>query len=326
MKKFDIFKILRIVFDFLSLILGFILSYWFRFYGGVIPIFHFPIPDFRHYFYAFTIVFFIALFVFYFTDLWKVEEKGFSFLDEVFEVLRALIILGIITTGISFFYRKILYARLVVIFFFLFTFILMLFFRGIIRILKKEFLKKGKGILRVLLIGEGEIGEWIERKIEEDKTLGYRIESNLSSEDFLKMDFKEFFYDLILIALPLEKQYLLKDIIKKCENFEIPIRIVPDIYQLMIGGAGIYNLAGMPILAIKEPRLTRFQAFLKRAFDLFFSLFIIILTLPIMAIIAILIKIQDKGPVFYLQERVGQDGKIFKLIKFRTMKVGADKE
>ncbi|MEO0253758.1 MAG: sugar transferase, partial [candidate division WOR-3 bacterium] len=114
--------------------------------------------------------------------------------------------------------------------------------------------------------------------------------------------------------------------IKKCENFEIPIRIVPDIYQLMIGGAGIYNLAGMPILAIKEPRLTRFQAFLKRAFDLFFSLFIIILTLPIMAIIAILIKIQDKGPVFYLQERVGQDGKIFKLIKFRTMKVGADKE
>jgi len=326
MKIFDIFKILRIVFDFLSLILGFILSYWFRFYGGVIPIFHFPIPDFRHYFYAFTIVFFIALFVFYFTDLWKVEEKGFSFLDEVFEVLRALIILGIITTGISFFYRKILYARLVVIFFFLFTFILMLFFRGIIRILKKEFLKKGKGILRVLLIGEGEIGEWIERKIEEDKTLGYRIESNLSSEDFLKMDFKEFFYDLILIALPLEKQYLLKDIIKKCENFEIPIRIVPDIYQLMIGGAGIYNLAGMPILAIKEPRLTRFQAFLKRAFDLFFSLFIIILTLPIMAIIAILIKIQDKGPVFYLQERVGQVGKIFKLIKFRTMKVGADKE
>jgi len=130
----------------------------------------------------------------------------------------------------------------------------------------------------------------------------------------------------VLIALPLEKQIFLKDIIKKCENFEIPIRIVPDVYDLMISGAGVYQIGGMPLFSIKESRLNFFQGLLKRIFDIFFSLFVIILTLPIMFIIAILIKIQDKGPIFYLQERVGQDGKKFKLIKFRTMIVGADKE
>ena len=75
-------------------------------------------------------------------------------------------------------------------------------------------------------------------------------------------------YDLILIALPLEKQNFLKDIIKKCENFEIPIRIVPDVYDLMISGAGVYQIGGMPLFSVKESRINFFQRFLKRIFDI----------------------------------------------------------
>ncbi len=326
MRKLIILKVSKIKTDILSLILGFILAYWFRFHANVIPVFHFPIPDFQKYFYAFLIVFFIALFVFYFMNLWKIEERGLSFLDEVFEILKALIVLAIITTALSFFYRKILYSRLVVGFFFVFTFILMCFFRGIIRVIKRELVKKGRGLQKILLIGEGEIGEWIRERIEKDRFLGYIIDKVLDAERFLKENLQTISPDFILIALPLEKQHILKEIIKKCEKFEIPVRIVPDIYRLMTSGAGVYQIAGMPLVAIKEPRLTLFQTFLKRAFDITFSLIVIIFILPFMGIIALIIKIQDKGPVFYLQERVGQDGKIFKLIKFRTMIVGADKE
>lgn len=326
MKNIRFFKTLRIITDIISLIAGFILAYWFRFYTGVIPVFHFPIPNFSHYLYAFTIIFIIALFLFYFMNVWKIEERGFYFLDELFEIIKGIIVLAIITTALSFFYRKILYSRLVVGFFFIFTFILMILFRGIIRIIKREMVKRGKGIQKILLVGEGEIGSWIKERIEKDKFLGYIIENKLDAENFLNSNFKNLYADFILIALPLEKQFLLKEIIKKCENLEIPIRVVPDIYQLMTSGAGVYQIAGMPLVAIKESRLTPLQAFLKRSFDIVFSLFTIILTLPIMGIIAIIIKLQDKGPVFYLQERVGQDGKLFKLIKFRTMVVGADKE
>jgi len=321
-----VFSIIRIVCDLISLIIGFIFAYYFRFHSGIIRIFYFPIPEFKHYLYAFSIVFFIAIFIFYFRNLWKIEERGLSFLDEIFEVFISLLTLGIITTGLSFFYRKILYSRLVVIFFFLFSFIFMVILRGIIRIIRKEFIKRGWGVENVLLIGEGEIGNWIKEKIENDKFLGYSLKGIFKPEEFLNKEIKDKKYDLILIALPLEKQQFLKDIIKKCEDFEIPIRIVPDVYDLMISGAGIYQIGGMPVFSVKESRLNFFQSFLKRIFDIFFSLFVIILTSPIMLIIAILIKIQDKGPVFYLQERIGQDGKRFKLIKFRTMIIGADKE
>ncbi len=326
MKKLICFKISTIIADILSLLMGFIFAYWFRFYSNIIPIFYFPIPDFKNYFYAFLIVFIMAFFVFYFLELWKVYEKGFSFLDEVFLILKALILLSIIATTISFFYRKIFYSRLVVIFFFLFTFVLMGCFRGIIRIIKREFVKRGKGVQRILLVGEGEISEWIKEKIEENKYIGYVIERALNLKEFFEEGIKKIPIDFILVALPLEKQHFLKDIIKKCEDVELPLRIVPDIYQLMVSGAGVYQLFGMPLFTIKELRLTRFQAFLKRLFDIFFSLFAIILTLPIMVIVALLIKFYDKGPVFYFQERIGQDGKMFRLIKFRTMKVGADKE
>lgn len=326
MRRILVFKISRIMIDIVSLVLGFILSYWFRFYGSVIPVFHFPIPNFKHYFYAFLIIFFLALFVFYFMNLWKIEERGLSFLDEIFEILKALIVLAIITTTISFFYRKILYSRLVVGFFFVFTFFLMLIFRGTIRIIKRELVKRGRGVQKILLVGEGEIGEWIKERIENDRFLGYAIEGVLNAEEFLDKELSDVSTDFILVALPLEKQHLLKNIVKKCENLEVPVRIVPDIYQLMTSGAGVYHIAGMPLVAIKEPRLTLFQSFLKRAFDIVFSIIVIIFILPFMGIIALIIKLQDRGPIFYLQERVGQDGKVFKLIKFRTMIVGADKE
>lgn len=86
------------------------------------------------------------------------------------------------------------------------------------------------------------------------------------------------------------------------------------------------ELDGLPIVSLQSSPLYGWNSVFKRAFDLGFGSLILVMVSPLMALIALLIKLTSKGPVLYRQERVGMDGHTFEMLKFRTMKEDAESE
>ena len=116
------------------------------------------------------------------------------------------------------------------------------------------------------------------------------------------------------------------DILKYCYENKIRTYIVPKISDIILRGSKEITLFDTPLLLVKGKGLTLFQEVIKRIMDVVLCLIALIVTSPIMLIIAIAIKLEDHGPVFYTQERVTKDEKRFDIIKFRSMIVNAEKD
>ena len=130
-----------------------------------------------------------------------------------------------------------------------------------------------------------------------------------------------------IIALPAARLSDVQRISPALEKLCVPTRVVIDlgdgvgIRDRLIDLGGIHMLDLRPTLAETGPYL-----FQKRAFDLAFSVVILLLTLPLFLLIAVAVKITSRGPVFFSQERVGLNGRVFRMLKFRTMRVGSREE
>lgn len=129
----------------------------------------------------------------------------------------------------------------------------------------------------------------------------------------------------VLIALEKEDHDLLVDVISKLENKGIGLKIVPDLYDILSGQARTSQLYGIPLIDIMPELMPEWEKRLKRAMDIVVSLLILIVSLPLGIFIPIAIKIDSSGPVFFRQERIGMNGKIFKIVKFRSMFKDAEK-
>ncbi|NCS81785.1 MAG: sugar transferase, partial [Ignavibacteria bacterium] len=129
----------------------------------------------------------------------------------------------------------------------------------------------------------------------------------------------------IIIVLMKFSEDLLIEIIGKCENKNVGLKIAPDLYNILSGQARTAQLYGFPLIDINPQLMPVWEAKVKRFLDLIFALIILLLTSPLMLITAAVIKLDSKGPVLFKQERCGQNGKIFNIYKFRSMKQDAEK-
>ncbi|MEO0255322.1 MAG: undecaprenyl-phosphate glucose phosphotransferase [candidate division WOR-3 bacterium] len=317
-------KITLFVLDAISLFFGFKTAYWLRFQSGFIPLWRKPVP-YEVYLKSFLVVFIIGLLIYLSKGIYE-KEKNLSLFDSFFEILKVNFLYILFITFISFYYRQILYSRLVVSFYFIFIsfyeFIFRFIFRSVVKILFK------KGIIKkdAIIVGEGDILRAIRSRIEEKPELGLKINKILTAEEFISGEENPAEGTTLILAIPFGKQFLIPEIMKKIEKKKMEIYLAPDIYELMLMGTDTLSFDGIPLLKLKEKGLNLYQRFVKRTFDIVFSFTLLILLFPLFVLIAIIIKLTSKGPVFYKQERVGKDGKIFMLYKFRTMYVGADKE
>lgn len=116
------------------------------------------------------------------------------------------------------------------------------------------------------------------------------------------------------------------EIMKFCYGKRIRVYIMPHISDVIMKGADMLNLFDTPIFLTREYVLTMDQRFVKRLIDLVCAIILTVLTSPIMLITAIVIKMYDGGPVLYKQVRVTRDDKEFKIMKFRSMRVDAEKD
>lgn len=125
--------------------------------------------------------------------------------------------------------------------------------------------------------------------------------------------------DEVIFALPHQQQERVVRLSLSLLQEPVMVHMVPGVLDLIFARTPVETLGGIPLISLRESALTEPQRVLKRLFDIFASATLLLLLAPLMLLIALLIKLESPGPVFFLQERIGEQGRRFKMIKFRSM-------
>ncbi len=199
--------------------------------------------------------------------------------------------------------------------------------------------KRGIGKQKVLVVGSGDIGRMLIQKLQGDNDSGHEvvgyIEANgeaiqvadtprLGRPADIPEVIERYGVDEVVIGLPEASHRELVRIISLCEREKVSIKIFPDVFQIMATEVTVSDLAGLPLLSVRDVALRGWKLSLKRAYDLAVAVPALIFLSPFMLLIALLIKLESPGPVFYIQERMGLDARPFPTIKFRSMRTDAE--
>ena len=130
----------------------------------------------------------------------------------------------------------------------------------------------------------------------------------------------------VVIAIEPSEHRLIQDILTLLDGSPTRISILPDLYQMLLGSVKVNHLFGTPLIEIKQDLLPVWQVVLKRVIDVVGSVLFMLLAWWVYAFTAVMVKLSSSGPVFYWQERIGRNGHPFRIIKFRSMFVDAEKQ
>jgi len=217
------------------------------------------------------------------------------------------------------------------------SFALRLFFL----ICSRHLVNQGYQQRQVLIIGGGRAAEKAIKQIMASRPQGYRLYGVLADtyNEGLPMGFylgkQERFCEIartghvdeVMVALPLRMEEEILEIVNKCNQEGIRVRIVPDFFRIIRERAVVERMGDLPLIGIRpEPLSLLKRRVAKRTFDIFFSLTVLAILSPIFLIVALLIKLTSSGPVFFKQTRVGANNMKFDIYKFRSMTAQAKKE
>lgn len=190
-----------------------------------------------------------------------------------------------------------------------------------------------------LIVGSFQQSRELFDQLQEFPMLGFKVIGYISSHDIeeetrvphlgdiaqLEQVLRDHPVQEVLIALPSSDHDLLLDIIGKCSAYNVKIKIRPDMYDIISGQARTNQLYGIPLIEISPQLMQPWERVVKRILDLSVSLVVLTVGLPFWILVAVAIKFSSRGPVFYTQERVGKNGRIFRMVKFRSMYTDAEK-
>jgi len=340
-KHSKFFETMVLFLDCVTLSCSWILAYYVRFYIPIIPVSK-GIPPFYTYITLLLIMLPLWYIVFKMFGLYRPRRIS-SKIAEVWDIAKGTTIAILILVSLTFFVRKYEFSRLT----FLYFWIICMIALCVERILFREFLrfirKRGYNLRHALIVGTGSLGQDVTDRVHGHPELGIKIRGFLSEDNSqIGNELKGFKVlgtfenirnvvigqkiDMVLITLPLSAHERLKDILNDIGDEMVSIMLIPDLLELATLRGGIGEFEGMPIISLRDTPLYGWNIVLKRVTDVVLSFIIILVTSPLVLVISLLIKATSSGPVFYSQERMGLDGKIFNMLKYRTMAIEAEKE
>ena len=203
--------------------------------------------------------------------------------------------------------------------------------------------RAGLGLKRILIAGSGELGRLVADKIIEHRELGYQIVGFVDDraagdhlgyrglpllgtiEEAAAIALSESI-DHLYVALPPDQHLQMIELIEATSRECIDVKVVPDLLQVIALRARLEDLDGVPVINVNDVPLQGFNSLVKRGIDVAISAFALaVLAIPL-ALVAALVRLTSKGPIFYRQERMGLDGKSFTIVKFRSMADDAERE
>jgi exopolysaccharide biosynthesis polyprenyl glycosylphosphotransferase len=231
------------------------------------------------------------------------------------------------------------YPRAMVFYTWLLTIFFVMVARGIQARIQRLLQLRGFGRTRVAIIGAGDPAGMVIQRIQQTPRLGYDIIGvfpsdglrpwsdvrTLGSMQEISQVIEREALDEVIVAIPEANGEELLNVISRCDRSTIGIKIVPDMFQIMAGDMSIGELGGLPLLNMRDVALRGWKLSLKRFVDLVGAGVGLVFGSPMFFLVAALIKIDSPGPALFSQERMGLDGRRFRMIKFRSMRIDAER-
>ena len=280
--------------------------------------------------------------VFFFYRLYH-RQRATSHIDEFYTLFGAASVGTVVSIAfISLIFKNEMdYPRLMMVYVWLLTLALVWIGRIVHGQGQMVLQSKGFNQARILIVGTGEVGRIILQKIRQSPGLGYSVVGFVEDYDppanvlgaevlgqtsDLSRLIAEHGIHEVIVAMPEALHKDILSIIANCEREQVVIRVFPDVFQIMASEVTIGELSGLPLLTLRDTGLRGWRLALKRATDIVGSAAALIVLSPIMMLVAIIVKLDSSGPVFYAQERMGLDAQPFNMLKFRSMRIDAEVE
>lgn len=195
-------------------------------------------------------------------------------------------------------------------------------------------IERGIGTRNAVIIGAGRVGQALARQLEENKLLGYRFKGFLDGnhsndcrtlgriEDLPHIARSEFI-DEVFVTIPSQRE-MVKRVAMEARQNHLGVKVIPDLYDGLAWNAPLDHVGDFPVMELQWRAIPQLGVFAKRVFDAGFSLVALAICLPLLAPLALWIRLDSDGPVIYRSRRVGKRGRVFTCYKLRTMVSNAD--
>ncbi|PZE20877.1 sugar transferase [Paenibacillus xerothermodurans] len=293
-------------------------------------------PRFSNYMVFFLISSVIYTILVYRYQLYRFRASS-GLADELYKVIQAFSFAIVLTIGISFLLKYTDFSRLVVVSYWSLAICAACTIRGLKRMVYIQLAKRGALSKNVVIIGAGKFGKALMEELTNYSYLGYHIvgfvddhERNdvhhnkyLGPISNLREVLKNSLVEEIIITIPSERD-LVNRLITDLRKLDINIKIVPDLYNLVMSTVQIGNINSLPVVTLVKTPMRGLGLVTKRFIDILASALAIILVAPVFLMTAVAIKLDSKGGIIYKQQRIGKNGKPFYMYKFRSMVSNAD--
>ena len=271
--------------------------------------------------------------------------RAASRVDQAYYVFAAVSIGTLMAVAVSTFIFKSSpviadYPRAMIIYAWLLTIILLIIGRVFHLLVRSWLRRRGWGKDRLLIVGTGDMARIIVQRVLSSPYLGYDlvgiVNGSGSRDEIAGVPFLGAPEDLptliethqideVIVAMPEKGQRETVRVISYCERGRVSIKIFPDVFQFITSQASIDELGGLPLLSVRDYALRGYMLIFKRLIDIAGAALALVFLSPLMLLLAVAIKLESPGPVFFVQERMGLDGKPFRMLKFRSMRRDAEK-
>jgi exopolysaccharide biosynthesis polyprenyl glycosylphosphotransferase len=253
-------------------------------------------------------------------------------------VALAVMLATLVLAGIEyFFFRE--FSRLLFVYFFILDLLILFAWRALLRLVLR--ISRGgwpREVRRVLIVGAGEVGQRVADMVREYAWTGLELIGYLDDDpakrenglpvlgplDRVQQVVRAHQVDEVVIALPRRAHERLNRLVATLHELPVHARVVPDYFALALYRAVAEDFAGIPMIDLRAPALSEYQRLMKRSFDLVAGAVCTLVALPVMGLVALAVRLDSPGPVLFRQQRVGENGRLFEMYKFRSMFVGAD--
>ncbi len=317
-----------------------VLAYYVRFQTQFIPVTK-GVPSFNVYWKLITPILVMWLIIFHVCGLYR-PRRGSSQAEEFVSIFQAVTFGTIMLITFNFFYPQYSYSRLVLLYFWGINIFAVEICRSLLRNLLDYARSRGYNLRHILIAGAGNLGQVLSKKahtytelglnvvgfVDDDpKKQGKIIEGTpvLGTLDDIQQIIQKSGVQQLFIALPMTAHARVLEILSSMDQECVDVKFIPDLMQYMSLRVGVEELDGIPIVNLRETPIQGWNSVIKRVVDIIFSLLFIILSSPIMLLLALTVKLSSPGPVFYKQKRMGLDGHVFNMYKFRSMRMDAEK-
>ncbi|HVR72724.1 MAG TPA: undecaprenyl-phosphate glucose phosphotransferase [Planctomycetota bacterium] len=319
----------------------FLLAYQIRFQPAVLGWFKDPVekPPIEAYILALPALYAILFITNSYFRLYQPRRIS-RFLDELVDIVRSNILALLVLLTVFFFSRDFSYSRSIVVIFAVLNPLAVFLFRASLRSVFRFFRSRGHNLRTILIVGTGRPAQALLHRLRKNTWTGIRVTGfvSLSPErvgkhihgvpvlgavEEIGAVYERHPVHQVFIALPLHERQAIESVIEEIASRFVPIRMVPDI-SFLLNHRVTMDFDGIRIVSLWENHLSGWNMFAKRILDIVVALAALAALGPVLLLIALVLKLMEGGPVFYVQQRMGHDGRIFPMFKFRTMRSGSE--